>query len=137
MLLGRGGSSPRIRGESHQGAPLPSAPGIIPANTGRIGHSGVSFQVGGDHPREYGENANMPLDLNQLPGSSPRIRGEWLLMRLIMLPVGIIPANTGRIRWKSARSKGARDHPREYGENIGSKDDPRTGAGSSPRIRGE
>ena len=73
------GSSPRIRGECHDISAEWSGRGIIPANTGRI-----SFTVGlmllmMDHPREYGENA---IDLNNAAirvGSSPRIRGEYLL----------------------------------------------------------
>ena len=73
-------------------------------------------------------------------------------------PIGIIPANTGRIcggvgtgcctSGSSPRIRGEspwswpitcplRDHPREYGENTGDFPGAVPGYGSSPRIRGE
>ena len=56
LPLQAAGSSPRIRGEFIQcdidGAGL----GIIPANTGRITFTGVTWYPEQDHPREYGEN---------------------------------------------------------------------------------
>ena len=91
----------------------------------------------GDHPREYGENANPGGNTVEGMGSSPRIRGEWRLRTLILHALGIIPANTGRIYRRYPPSLVLWDHPREYGEN-GSHVHPRTGVlGSSPRIRGE
>ena len=90
-------------------------------------------------------------------GSSPRIRGEFEHRPDRVSDAGIIPANTGRIRWIPALHQGPRDHPREYGENCALSarirfwgDHPREYGenhgltvvhpeleGSSPRIRGE
>ena len=93
----RGGSSPRIRGESSRRGSSNRACGIIPANTGRIRPSQSFPCCPWDHPREYGENklAGEGQDINA--GSSPRIRGEFGAQTEYPPAVGIIPANTGRI----------------------------------------
>ena len=70
-------------------------------------------------------------------GSSPRIRGESNQLPLMKHHAGIIPANTGRISPSFTHWPGTTDHPREYGENISSRKMSLSGAGSSPRIRGE
>ena len=33
--------------------------------------------------------------------------------------MGIIPANTGKMEWESGGMGQGKDHPREYGENVG------------------
>ena len=78
-LLQKEGSSPRIRGEWERPASARSSPGIIPANTGRIVVEIGTKTAGRDHPREYGENAWDFLKSKLGTGSSPRIRGEYLL----------------------------------------------------------
>ena len=90
-----------------------------------------------DHPREYGENATDYIVHVAHCGSSPRIRGEYLIDDLEENPQGIIPANTGRIVRFTKLSTMSWDHPREYGENAPSHSKPCTRTGSSPRIRGE
>ena len=91
--------------------------GIIPANTGRIGHACQLIAEARDHPREYGEN-DMPIPgVDIHPGSSPRIRGECVENPRCMSIMGIIPANTERMRTRAATRWKAWDHPREYGEN--------------------
>ena len=72
---------------------------------------------GSDHPREYGENTEIPPET--------------------MATAWIIPANTGRMIVHSAASNGKTDHPREYGENAVSAGSKLADQGSSPRIRGE
>ena len=131
------GSSPRIRGECAAVVPNPIVAGIIPANTGRIRQADFELPLGSDHPREYGENARTCLSMLWSSGSSPRIRGECKLDVDAVLKAGIIPANTGRMAKKNTPSSASRDHPREYGENKGHRRSHLTGAGSSPRIRGE
>ena len=131
------GSSPRIRGEWRLRTLILHALGIIPANTGRIYRRYPPSLVLWDHPREYGENGSHVHPRTGVLGSSPRIRGECELHAVIFYPHRIIPANTGRIRSISARAAASWDHPREYGENMRSRQPNRQGAGSSPRIRGE
>ena len=74
--------------------------------------------LGGDHPREYGENLTTSTESTLTPGSSPRIRGK--LRRVFRRGVrsGIIPANTGKMCVMSWFMIDDRDHPREYGENA-------------------
>ena len=91
------GSSPRIRGECKPLHRLHNELGIIPANTGRI-TTGVKRYLGmRDHPREYGENKQNPDLLENVDGSSLRIRGECDGAEHTPWSDGIIPANTGRI----------------------------------------
>ena len=53
--------------------------GIIPANTGRMTAQVFGLVLSRDHPREYGENDDHERRRAALLGSSPRIRGEYLL----------------------------------------------------------
>ena len=71
-----------------------------------------------DHPREYGENPDTRASPDTRAGSSPRIRGEFHGVTVTGQPLGIIPANTGRIIAASRVKTVDRDHPREYGENT-------------------
>ena len=72
--------------------------GIIPANTGRIMANRREGNICGDHPREYGENVETGHSIPSIRGSSPRIRGEYVSEHQDGMSLGIIPANTGRIR---------------------------------------
>ena len=136
-LLGRWGSSPRIRGESPFSRAALHRNGIIPANTGRIFHVAHGRVVLPDHPREYGENASTWSRASTSSGSSPRIRGECCSALGTKHVMGIIPANTGRIAVFACSTTPERDHPREYGENFPCCSWSRCPSGSSPRIRGE
>ena len=131
------GSSPRIRGEFHTPPVMGNAPGIIPANTGRIWCWRGAVAASGDHPREYGENTAKMMGMWTQMGSSPRIRGEFLIFFLCFVRGGIIPANTGRIRRVIKSPQQIGDHPREYGENALVLGEGAFFLGSSPRIRGE
>ena len=93
----RNGSSPRIRGEWINNQLIYELSGIIPANTGRIPRNDRNSLIDTDHPREYGENSVNENGVIVFTGSSPRIRGEYGVLELDWIGVGIIPANTGRI----------------------------------------
>ena len=131
------GSSPRIRGEFDDEALENQGVRIIPANTGRMCMSFMSPHAPPDHPREYGENAGFRSDTIPLKGSSPRIRGEFIVSYRVRFAGGIIPANTGRILAKKKTPSLTWDHPREYGENLTNSPLMTSPRGSSPRIRGE
>ncbi len=73
------GSSPRIRGKFSAFGEGELVGGIIPANTGKM-ELGVEWSgFSRDHPREYGENSVSNLPPRFAMGSSPRIRGKYLL----------------------------------------------------------
>ena len=91
----------------------------------------------GDHPREYGENGDVPSGNDTACGSSPRIRGEYPGNVLHEPTRRIIPANTGRMIVRSPWALVCGDHPREYGENWPTDFFALPLLGSSPRIRGE
>ena len=89
---------------------------------------------------------------NNMPGSSPRIRGKSVAyplprpltgiipaMKIGEVEMGprIIPANTGKISGAEEHSCGRWDHPREYGENRATHSTTAPPIGSSPRIRGK
>ena len=131
------GPSPRIRGELLELKKKMKPDGTIPANTGRIARCPIPQCEFPDHPREYGENGGIIAEEygNQAP--SPRIRGEYTTMRWWKAATRTIPANTGRMHDCISSSSRVRDHPREYGENIGVSDSVISQQGPSPRIRGE
>ena len=131
------GSSPRIRGELAPTGPVYKVNGIIPANTGRISMQLDERGLHWDHPREYGENSRLRVDVDKSAGSSPRIRGESPTQAGAFRPKGIIPANTGRISESYRPRLHDADHPREYGENMEMTWLISLAEGSSPRIRGE
>ena len=97
----------------------------------------VATTDAGDHPREYGENANIEPGLLRVEGSSPRIRGKFCLELVAFDLYGIIPANTGKIENATIAFEPCGDHPREYGENGALADLLGNDEGSSPRIRGK
>ena len=131
------GSSPRIRGELEGKWKIRLRSGIIPANTGRIAYMGFGSSACRDHPREYGENIRPNSSGKPRRGSSPRIRGECRIQCCHTRYLGIIPANTGRMKQGTQRAVDEGDHPREYGENCRALMARPTALGSSPRIRGE
>ena len=131
------GSSPRIRGKYDEAFDLTDAERIIPANTGKIGRRLRGFQTRRDHPREYGENMAALFSASTAGGSSPRIRGKFTPRGTRVSGLGIIPANTGKIRYWHRQGWHGWDHPREYGENKKADADSTGGVGSSPRIRGK
>ena len=130
------GSSPRMRGARPVCRARGFDPGIIPADAGST-HSSASFaQSRRDHPRGCGEHHPVAGIIDQIEGSSPRMRGA---QSRIMSAVGllrIIPADAGstiRCRNPSASSP---DHPRGCGEHSMGAICCSAMAGSSPRMRG-
>ena len=102
-----------------------------------MGSPQVFLPGGSDHPREYGENVETKAATSTWEGSSPRIRGKSFHTCCHGTPIGIIPANTGKILLDCSEVTAYGDHPREYGENIYSRRMLCLSVGSSPRIRGK
>ena len=69
-------------------------------------------------------------------GSSPRMRGTRLLLQLVCLHCGIIPAYAGNTSRLSQGKAAWRDHPRVCGEHSGISSIHSPALGSSPRMRG-
>jgi len=109
---------------------------FIPACAGNIHKQYPLCQDPPVHPRVCGEHFLNSGSANFHIGSSPRVRGTYLLLLQLFQPLRFIPACAGNI--SLARSCRRRDpvHPRVCGEH-------RVGMimtvfliGSSPRVRG-
>ena len=118
FVAGGTGSSPRIRGKSPGAWESRAGCRIIPANTGKMTCGRPPPRLRRDHPREYGENAGTVDGCGCGIGSSPRIRGKFVVDAGMGKGGGIIPANTGKIFCVQDRLPRLWDHPREYGENF-------------------
>ena len=137
--LGRSlrGSSPRVRGEEGDVADQSHPYGIIPAGAGRRRLSSRTPFGWRDHPRGCGEKVGGEPEGGVDRGSSPRVRGEGLNERLLVLGLGIIPAGAGRRVASLPALVGVGDHPRGCGEKAIQCLNTRLVPGSSPRVRGE
>ena len=110
--------------------------GIIPADAGSTISCWTCGRVSKDHPRGCGEH---PYRLRMNPmkmGSSPRMRGALIQTIIIVLFVGIIPADAGSTRPDSPIPVRVGDHPRGCGEHSVIACMRIVHLGSSPRMRG-
>ena len=74
--------------------------------------------------------------MQQVSGSSPRVRGSRLMVLIKINALGIIPAGAGLTGKYIAVSRNCRDHPRGCGAHTVSVLDKQAAGGSSPRVRG-
>ena len=110
------GSSPQVRGTLRGSGSTGETLGLIPAGAGNISNSVAPRSVTTAHPRRCGEHDGEPVALNEIPGSSPQVRGTSPLRSLALRAHGLIPAGAGNI-------SGRRVPPDAY-------------PGSSPQVRG-
>ena len=132
----RCGSSPRVRGTLGVGARSHQKLRFIPACAGNITCAPVRLSTRSVHPRVCGEHAFLQKLVLSSVGSSPRVRGTWMLTGLGMRPVGFIPACAGNIEAPTTPPDSLPVHPRVCGEHEQAITDEIDDAGSSPRVRG-
>ena len=90
------GSSPRMRGK-RTGCSVASWPvRIIPAHAGQTCTPRTSCDFPQDHPRACGANACMTGVIDNVDGSSPRMRGKQGKTAKASDGVRIIPAHAGQ-----------------------------------------
>ena len=131
------GTSPRVRGKRVWPRLRDSVPRNIPACTGKTPLASVVSPSRLEHPRVYGENWRGRALLILVPGTSPRVRGK-LAMRYLGLPhLRNIPACTGKTFLIMLSLLLQMEHPRVYGENLGSTVLGLLFPGTSPRVRGK
>ena len=110
------GSSPRMRGtrDLPQGAEVGMR--IIPAHAGNSPDCTTTARAVPDHPRACGELqwSNSTEDIRG--GSSPRMRGTLLFVKLGIVVARIIPAHAGNSTPTSSLAWEKADHPRACGE---------------------
>ena len=152
-----GGSSPRVRGTPPPRCPARCSATVHPRVCGELplmvtstaSRAGSSPRVRGTpsppkpahlqqpvHPRVCGELTYLRSKGWMVGGSSPRVRGT----RASPVAAGIrrrfIPACAGNSSCGFGLKRWATVHPRVCGELVSRVRAPRTGAGSSPRVRG-
>ena len=140
-LLERGsvasrGSSPRMRGTHCSWRCCHFRQGIIPAYAGNTPFLIYSLIPYRDHPRVCGEHLSCSIALNDIKGSSPRMRGTRHQGRIVLHSGRIIPAYAGNTCDLALRLELQRDHPRVCGEHDAVPELSACDSGSSPRMRG-
>ena len=130
------GSSPRMRGALHLALPPDLDPRIIPADAGSTDAVPEAWCWTRDHPRGCGEHI-IRCWIPVCPmGSSPRMRGAPPSATLIVLSIGIIPADAGSTKPSIPQGHTLTDHPRGCGEHAPNTMTRLAWLGSSPRMRG-
>ena len=91
--------------------------GITPADAGKTVPSSTRFAYATDHPRGCGENFEQVIDVKQVAGSPPRMRGKQDRPEVIDRRTGITPADAGKTNLAKVIQIINMDHPRGCGEN--------------------
>ena len=130
------GSSPRVRGTSVCDYSAIEARGLIPAGAGNILKLSVPDTARWAHPRGSGEHPVSFTGRRYEPGSSPRVRGTFLIVINPGSNTGLIPAGAGNIRLQMRQRRKPGAHPRGCGEHVFYRLYRPLGTGSSPRVRG-
>ena len=131
------GSPPRMRGKrSGMGLGL-CITRITPADAGKTNVTYKKFCNYWDHPRGCGENQCPAFKAACIFGSPPRMRGKPLRAVLIVVDIGITPADAGKTYLQAIIFCVTWDHPRGCGENSGAHGRTLSQAGSPPRMRGK
>ena len=130
------GSSPRMRGAPRTAGCTGVTGRIIPADAGSTRPCPWPRSPKEDHPRGCGEHYR-PLKLvEDLTGSSPRMRGARTFSPAATSSGRIIPADAGSTCMARGIRYGCGDHPRGCGEHWNLPDGGCRKSGSSPRMRG-
>ena len=111
----RTGSSPRVRGKRVVRVPGRLPARIIPARAGQTARRCRAAPERPDHPRACGANGKAFHTEENLPGSSPRVRGKrrhWGGVSSLR----IIPARAGQTAVRGAWPIARPDHPRARGK---------------------
>ena len=131
------GSSPLTRGKRQRHGHGTAPPGLIPAHAGKTECCLVGSAGGGAHPRSRGENSLVVLRGAGPRGSSPLTRGKRIVVFLVFVDEGLIPAHAGKTSLRRPILSLPWAHPRSRGENAWSDSDSTRTRGSSPLTRGK
>ena len=134
--LSTAGSSPRVRGTYSLFKAFSSRYRLIPACAGNIYPHVIRQRLLSAHPRVCGEHVAFPIDDFPYNGSSPRVRGTFLLFALFTGINRLIPACAGNIDSHEDTQDAQPAHPRVCGEHSVAIQMADTATGSSPRVRG-
>ena len=115
---------------------LPRLERIIPARAGFTTFGIPVRETPMDHPRSRGVYRILGIPYSGTPGSSPLARGLPMVVLLLGVDRGIIPARAGFTRPRRRPRTCAWDHPRSRGVYRVRGRRPRAQPGSSPLARG-
>ena len=111
------GSSPLVRGQRIVPAALAWPLRIIPARAGPTGPTATKAATRPDHPRSCGANLFARVQISDIRGSSPLVRGQLCMSCDFHETPRIIPARAGPTSaYTNARHYWS-DHPRSCGAN--------------------
>ena len=130
------GLSPRVRGNLMPVVEVKQDVGSIPACAGEPGSFVQSIRSSRVYPRVCGGTTIRDFMVTNLPGLSPRVRGNLPLRPVRLWPGGSIPACAGEPHLRDGVFGTRRVYPRVCGGTAftsRSRDDM---AGLSPRVRG-
>ena len=133
---GGNGDHPRMCGEHSLYQPRRHSGGIIPACAGSTGNAVEWRASSWDHPRMCGEHQFRVVEVRQVEGSSPHVRGARHGVSVASIVMGIIPACAGSTNVAFYSPDGLWDHPRMCGEHVQSVNSIPSKPGSSPHVRG-
>ena len=109
---------------------------FIPAGAGNGFADWADGYIRAVHPRGCGERFLHPLQLCQLIGSSPRVRGTERHPKQQVRRCRFIPAGAGNGSFTNPMYLPPTVHPRGCGERSPGGSPGRVSSGSSPRVRG-
>ena len=89
-----------------------------------------------DHPRERGDDRNRNVWQITRLGPPPRARGRRVAGPRPARPAGTTPASAGTTSASVLRTRTARDHPRERGDDVTGFESGGLASGPPPRARG-
>ena len=132
----RFGSSPHVRGTWRREKIEIREARFIPARAGNISSDSLIFSPCSVHPRTCGEHSRRVSQKRMIPGSSPHVRGTWIVQRRFLGYHRFIPARAGNIFRSSSAISRQSVHPRTCGEHIHEASLHAENCGSSPHVRG-
>ena len=109
------GLSPHTRGNRAEGLCVECSSGSIPAHTGEPSQGDCRTESQGVYPRTHG-GTRRPLPGPTPPaGLSPHTRGNRMLVLVLVVMIGSIPAHTGEPRVQLPAHQSDRVYPRTHG----------------------
>ncbi len=90
------GSPPHMRGKGKGEQGQAAIIGITPAHAGKSKRSAARFRAAWDHPRTCGEKLPVLVEVSQVIGSPPHMRGKVANFKHCGDYLGITPAHAGK-----------------------------------------
>ena len=130
------GLSPRVRGNLAVAGSCAFLLGTIPACAGEPVVAAVAAGDAGDYPRVCGGTDSRARCISPRAGLSPRVRGNLVVTRTIAASMRTIPACAGEPVSLIKSRENSGDYPRVCGGTRNGGANSASGAGLSPRVRG-